>query len=1537
MLTQTVMWTALPNGIVGDQSNRRLRLSVYVSPRLQTDQGQSLGLFQDFLNWPAHLQPGNVTFAAYVSNPGATSAPSGPIAATITSQPPSSALWTALFPSTSPVTSYMFDKDKLNGAVVSSYRHAGILRPLKQGYKNILSQKISGASLVDLPGSSTRRLAFPDPYTALYGSSAGPPAVSTAARAQGADFTPTRAVPAASLLQSDDGSTLAERVAAAAAAARERAQHALPGTFTPLVPNTGSIVSHLNQFVAFHTPPAPATPAAAQSIPVLDFHQALSALSDYPDLLRLLGLVIDLELPATSVPASPAGNPTMQIQIVPTFTTPLAGAPPVTPWTAYILAGDQFFVPAPSTPSTPGQPESIYGLLNLQLTGPDPDAQDANAPNPGAQVAAPPNISLYDLVQVDVDGMAFKALNMARTDGGGSDGSTADDAAGIPSVRTTGISLTRHGRAEALQGQFFTALTNNNAVASKPVTLYAEDLMRGYRIDVHDAQSRLWHSLHQRTGSYTFTSYPGGPHVVATTGEGTAQAALMTQQPTQPDGSPNTGVPLTYIHESLAHWQGWSLSVPRPGQPNDTGSPGMLPSTATADFKLEVAFDVQSGSLPRLRYGWNYAVRARTVDLAGNSLSLQEADALLAYLQTQGSPAAVLPAATGDPTYRRYEPVSAPVAVLRERLTEGESLQRLVIRSNLDEAAATCAARLMKVVAASRPNDRVLYTAANERHLAPPKVALATVEAHGLLDASFGTQAPPAVVQATYNLATKEKGRLSDTQIVDTATGQLVPIPDTTGIDPRTGQAITRPSVEFVATGTSNNQPTGYAIHHEPQLRLPYLPDPLSRGAVLFGLPGLATGQSALLAPSGTLTIGPSLLPQTALTTVTSNTQIDFGADWPERLPFRLQLAEPPNPNGPSAAPVWDPQGRVLTVYVAKAEQVTVRLASFLSEQDLDLLGIWSWLVEQAQTPDANTIQMALAGAMWMLTPFHQLTLVHAVQQPLVAPALQAVSTSRDPGATFAYFGATVSIHGKSTAKLDLLASWTEQVDDPEHPSGPHTLTAQAHVFDVPIDGAPTTSAALQQTPVPVAAYDPAPDVASHDVVTFLMPPQGNGGNQVFLSRHEFGDTKYRQVRYQAVATTRFREYFPSEITGDAAQLTRSVLAVPVDVFSTARPAAPQVLRVLPIFSWDRPPAVSGQPWTFTPGQSQTFTRRSAGVRVYLGRPWYSSGDGELLGVVLAMPASYPPSDGLRPFVSHWGNDPLWGTNPVPGAPQPTDFPLAQKVFPLAQTVGQTLTLLEVDAQVQVAGHAVAFDGTHWYSDVQVNVGAVYSPFVRLALARYQPNSLPGMELSRVVLSDFVQIAPPRTVTVTQASDNHNSFTIQVNGLSYGSAEWASMDPSSAQLEVLNLSPDLPDLDKILPIPYLIDVSVEQRIPGATDEAGWQPADASQAVQIQITSWAQAGQPSPAGASMPLLWNGDVTLPGDRGAGQFRIVIKELEHLASDANIVKHLTNIIDSNNQPDLPDPGKGPKVHGPVREPVDVTIFPGVGRVVFAATIEI
>jgi hypothetical protein len=129
----------------------------------------------------------------------------------------------------------------------------------------------------------------------------------------------------------------------------------------------------------------------------------------------------------------------------------------------------------------------------------------------------------------------------------------------------------------------------------------------------------------------------------------------------------------------------------------------------------------------------------------------------------------------------------------------------------------------------------------------------------------------------------------------------------------------------------------------------------------------------------------------------------------------------------------------------------------------------------------------------------------------------------------------------------------------------------------------------------------------------------------IFNGHHEFHDTKHRTLTCWLVASTRYAEYFPAGIP--TPQLSAEVT---VDVPCSARPLPPKVLHVVPTFEW-RDSAAGG---------TTTRTRR-VGLRVYLDRPWYSSGDGERLAVRMAMApvivqppngGGSPPPPGPKPF-----------------------------------------------------------------------------------------------------------------------------------------------------------------------------------------------------------------------------------------------------------------------------------------------------------------
>jgi hypothetical protein len=345
-------------------------------------------------------------------------------------------------------------------------------------------------------------------------------------------------------------------------------------------------------------------------------------------------------------------------------------------------------------------------------------------------------------------------------------------------------------------------------------------------------------------------------------------------------------------------------------------------------------------------------------------------------------------------------------------------------------------------------------------------------------------------------------------------------------------------------------------------------------------------------------------------------------------------------------------------------------------------MGVWQWLrqlVEQITITQAHpqflefdadeiahVLQRAVEGGHWMLTPPRLLTLVHAMQQPLGRPAFMALNIvrqngaadpnalqtapdrgRRDPtelapitawrrlGATEAYLLGALKIHGASTARVDLLAAWDDPLDDlpQQKPSVVH--------HTAPVDELPLPSIAEGYLIAPgkssraVGYYDP-----EHDQIAFTRNGDKsaiNGGPSTSgaftfadaAPRHLLNDTKRHIVSYQAVSTSRFRDYFDPKL-----DFTRTSKPIAVDVPASARPLAPVVVYVVPTFGWERQ----------TDTNSKRSVRFGGGLRVYLRRPWFSSGEGELLGVTLWSYANgsldAATRDKFKPFFTQWGMGP---------------------------------------------------------------------------------------------------------------------------------------------------------------------------------------------------------------------------------------------------------------------------------------------------------
>jgi hypothetical protein len=82
---------------------------------------------------------------------------------------------------------------------------------------------------------------------------------------------------------------------------------------------------------------------------------------------------------------------------------------------------------------------------------------------------------------------------------------------------------------------------------------------------------------------------------------------------------------------------------------------------------------------------------------------------------------------------------------------------------------------------------------------------------------------------------------------------------------------------------------------------------------------------------------------------------------------------------------------------------------------------------------------------------------------------------------------------------------------------------------------------------------------------------------------------------------------------------------------------------------------------------------------------------------------------------------------------------------------------------VGVLGYEPHFsaDRQLWYVDIGFEAAATQWPFVRLALARYQPSSLVGCHLSTPVRADFVQLPPERVLTVGRPGASRVSVSLR--------------------------------------------------------------------------------------------------------------------------------------------------------------------------------
>jgi hypothetical protein len=555
--------------------------------------------------------------------------------------------------------------------------------------------------------------------------------------------------------------------------------------------------------------------------------------------------------------------------------------------------------------------------------------------------------------------------------------------------------------------------------------------------------------------------------------------------------------------------------------------------------------------------------------------------------------------------------------------------------------------------------------------------------------------------------------------------------------------------------------------------------------------------------------------------------------------PFRLII------RSGKRATSFDKKRRLMTVTLPPGEEALVILGSKVDPACAKFFAGLSWAANYEDL-FGNRASLSITSAeafsdhalaTWLVAPTRLIRFVNAIAKPKKPPTFKSLQLKpRNFGTRVAELSDTQgSIHRLSTSKVDVYATWREVEDNPLE-SGPTYTTKTAHAFEYSVERPDLTIA-------------PAPD--THEIVSVV-------------GSHQFEDTNYRAVRYHMLAMTQFAEYLADDIKKDLSKITNKGPAFQnIDVANTAPPAGVEIAFLVPIFGWQRK---NGDGFAET-----RHERQSGGIRIYLKRPWYSSGDGEKLAVLFA-PAPVGPgviasADEVYRSFSAWGTDPIWLSGSIKTALAPenlsggliskgvdllvSDNNLSSGPAPVLKTfesppIGSKVT-------VDLVSYPVAVDERTRlaYVDVEVDAPTAYFPFVRFSLARYQPNSVNLAHLSRPILADCIQITPKRVLTITYPD-------LQVPGVG-----------KRRHLHIVVAGPGPGSKDGRTP-PNKISVAVEEFSESSGGIGSWtrpRPDPLTLDPEFTDAGW---------------LWKASVPIEYAPGRGRRRLIVSEFEHLLSD-------------------------------------------------------
>jgi hypothetical protein len=456
------------------------------------------------------------------------------------------------------------------------------------------------------------------------------------------------------------------------------------------------------------------------------------------------------------------------------------------------------------------------------------------------------------------------------------------------------------------------------------------------------------------------------------------------------------------------------------------------------------------------------------------------------------------------------------------------------------------------------------------------------------------------------------------------------------------------------------------------------------------------------------------------------------GTAWPFFRPVKLEMHRAPRHQQPVFKAVPHPKRNKVDIYARLGAKINIA-AQYVADPQHFSFGqpLISALV-------SDSTQLDYVKRHWLLSQSMQLTLVHAVPEPVERPRFTKLALST-PVATESAVALDfeAEIHWASTGKIEIWAKWEDPVDNPGQNARPacenHEILVKS--FDIP--------------------EQPGADQKSGDTLTLTR----------FTQRlvHAIGDFKHHRVTYGIRGVSRYTSFFPPKKASPFNWKVEDTRELSIPNRARLDPLAP--LHVIPLVR--REIASDHKKHTVT------HYRRARYLRIYFSRAFYPSGQGELVGLLFArrQTANRDTQNSdlygtiLGDVVSVWGQAPTWKTTGGILSPlSPSDFAEIQQFKELVITVSPDADKPEdrIDLPVAVAGFTPWYDTNRelWCCDIPLPRRAVYRPLVRLALVRYQPDSCDKLHVSSHVGTPFSSAMPDRLVTVQRLKHGRHQVTM---------------------------------------------------------------------------------------------------------------------------------------------------------------------------------